>query len=542
MLVNSTREDGVYIPPIVDNLMSDYKWGGEVGSGVVLTYSIPGNLVNDTSYWDDSITEANSISYLSAAQVTMFELALLQWGNIADITFSRVEETSSSYGVIRVAISEEVEAGGAGAWAYYPSSYWETGGDVWLNHTYNWTEGAGSWELETLMHELGHALGLTHPLDNGYADGFDTSGTIMSYNDYDFYPDYWYGEHIYTQTPMIQDVAAIQYMYGANLSYQSGNDIYDFDPTIRFAQTLWDAGGVDAICVDDFATGCRIDLREGHYSDIVYFDALHNYTGGSNNLGIAYGAVIENAIGGSGDDEITGNDFANKLTGNGGNDTIDGMAGNDIIDGGAGNDTLIGSLGADTLTYATATHGVRVNLTLTTAQDTIGAGSDTLSGFENLAGSTYADILIANAAKNTINGGGGNDTLKGLGGNDILNGGGGKDTLIGGAGGDIFMFNTAISNTNFDTITDFNATDDTIKLENAIFKKLLTAGTLNAAYFKANLTGKAADANDYIVYETDTGKLFYDADGSGTATAAIQIALLGTTTHPTISAADFVVV
>ncbi|MDD2828139.1 MAG: hypothetical protein PHW18_01045, partial [Sulfuricurvum sp.] len=92
---------------------------------------------------------------------------------------------------------------------------------------------------------------------------------------------------------------------------------------------------------------------------------------------------------------------------------------------------------------------------------------------------------------------------------------------------------------NVDTITDFSSTDDTIQLENLIFKKLTTTGALNTAFLKANTTGTATDANDYILYNTTTGALSYDADGNG-ATAAVQFATL--TGHPTISAADFTVV
>jgi hypothetical protein len=111
------------------------------------------------------------------------------------------------------------------------------------------------------------------------------------------------------------------------------------------------------------------------------------------------------------------------------------------------------------------------------------------------------------------------------------------------AGADTFIFETTLNaTTNKDTITDFNITDDTIKLENAIFAKLTTVGTLNTANFYKSATGIAHDSNDYIVYETDTGKLFYDADGNG-AGAAVQIALIGAAnTHAALTNADFVVI
>ena len=232
-----------------------------------------------------------------------------------------------------------------------------------------------------------------------------------------------------------------------------------------------------------------------------------------------------------------------SVVGNTLNNLITGGYGNDTLNGGAGTDTLRGGLGSDTYVIDTATDTITEN---------VGEGTDTVqssvtytlkTNFENLSltgaatingtGNTLANVLTGNTGANVLNGAAGNDTV---------NGGAGKDTLTGGAGLDNFLFNTALSAaTNLDTITDFSAINDTIQLENAIFKKLITAGALNAANFKASLTGNATDSNDYILYETDTGKLFYDADGSG-AGAKVQFALLGTATHPTITAADFVVV
>lgn len=149
------------------------------------------------------------------------------------------------------------------------------------------------------------------------------------------------------------------------------------------------------------------------------------------------------------------------------------------------------------------------------------------------------DAINGSAGNDSINGYGGIDTLLGNAGADILRGGLGNDALTGGTGKDGFRFDTTLHNTaNVDTIKDFSVVDDTVQLENAIFKKLTATGPLNSAFFKANLSGVATDANDYIVYEKDTGKLFYDADGNG-AGAKVLFAVLGTSTHPAVTAADF---
>jgi Ca2+-binding RTX toxin-like protein len=137
--------------------------------------------------------------------------------------------------------------------------------------------------------------------------------------------------------------------------------------------------------------------------------------------------------------------------------------------------------------------------------------------------------LVGNYANNTLLGGNGND---------VLAGGLGSDTLTGGLGQDTFAFNTAISAANIDTVTDFSVPDDTIRLQKAIFTTLTTPGVLATEAFKILGNGGVEDSTDHILYNTATGALSYDTDGSG-AGAAIQIAILGkglAMTH-----ADFIV-
>ena len=135
------------------------------------------------------------------------------------------------------------------------------------------------------------------------------------------------------------------------------------------------------------------------------------------------------------------------------------------------------------------------------------AQGDTYVSIENLSGSNFSDALYGNGGANAISGGNGNDLLVGYGGND---------TLTGGAGADRFDFRSPLSaTTNVDRISDFNVADDTIRLENAIFTALTAVGTLASAAFASNSTGLAGDSSDRIIYEKDTGELYYDADGSG---------------------------
>ncbi|WP_083637703.1 calcium-binding protein [Pararhizobium arenae] len=222
---------------------------------------------------------------------------------------------------------------------------------------------------------------------------------------------------------------------------------------------------------------------------------------------------------------------ADKLYAGAGNNTLAGGEGNDVLAGGAGADSLDGGADTDSASYFYSSAGVTVSLTTPSANKGDAAG-DTFISIENISGSAFNDTLAGNSAANTIFGNSGNDVIKGYAGNDTLTGASGKDT---------FLFHTALNAaTNADKITDFSAIDDTIQLENAIFTALASTGTLSADAFRANGTGLAADSTDRIVYETDTGKLFYDRDGSGVSFDGVLFATL--TNKPTITNADFIIV
>jgi Ca2+-binding RTX toxin-like protein len=165
------------------------------------------------------------------------------------------------------------------------------------------------------------------------------------------------------------------------------------------------------------------------------------------------------------------------------------------LTGGAGGDALNGGAGIDAANYSNSTAGVTVNLAATGPALGGHATGDTLAGIENLVGSTHADSLTGDA------------------GNNALNGGLGNDKLTGGAGRDAFVFNTALGAANVDQITHFSVADDTIRLENSIFTTLTSTGLLSATGFRLGMA--AADADDRIIYDTGSGALYYDADGTG---------------------------
>jgi serralysin len=160
-------------------------------------------------------------------------------------------------------------------------------------------------------------------------------------------------------------------------------------------------------------------------------------------------------------------------------------------------------------------------------------------GNDLLFGNDVNNILSGLSGNDTMSGGKGRDTLLASSGNDRLNGGLGSDSLTGGDGRDVFIFNTSVTaGVNVDRIASFIKGQDRLELDNAIFSGL-RAGALNSSNFATNAAGKAQDANDFIIYETDTGKLFYDADGTGGG-AAVQFAIVGN--RPALTTSDFLIV
>ena len=247
----------------------------------------------------------------------------------------------------------------------------------------------------------------------------------------------------------------------------------------------------------------------------------------------------------------TGNMLKNIITGNDSNNVLDGGAGVDKLIGGLGNDTYIIDLtvagkledtitetgGIDTLQLrGTTTNTTAVTLTLAKTLENLNA-SATVTSLLNLTGNTFDNILTGNAANNVLSGLVGNDTLIGDAGNDKLMGGLGLDNLSGGLGNDTFVFDSALNaSTNVDVITDFTSGADKLQLSAKIFAKV--KGVKFADVFHDTAITDS-HVNNYIIYDSSTGIVSYDADGAG-AGAAVQFATL--TGLSTLTASDFTVV
>ena len=418
---------------------------------------------------------ASGFSRFNASQIAQAEQAFASWSDVANITFVRAgygTTGESAYSDQAAILLGNYSTGreGAAAFAFFPgsTSFASFSGDVWINITKgtNVAPALGNYGAMVLTHEIGHAIGLDHPGD------YDVAGTPTYANSATYYEDsrqytvmsyfseantggYYSGR--YAAAPLLDDIAAAQLEYGANMSTRTGDTVYGFNSNAgrpwfdaaasgsKLIFAAWDAGGNDTFNFSGFSDAQLIDLRAGFFS---------NVGGLTGNVAVAAGVTIENAFGGAGNDTIIGNAADNALAGGGGNDSLSGgegrsylrgEAGDDIIRGGSLFDDIHGNMGADT------EYG--------------GEGDDWVVGGQHndqLFGEGGADIVYGNMGDDVLYGGPGadlmrggqdNDVIHGEDGDDWISGDRGADTLWGGAGADSFH---TWGEAGLDRIMDFN--------------------------------------------------------------------------------------
>ncbi|MDP1618777.1 M10 family metallopeptidase [Phenylobacterium sp.] len=478
---------------IISSLLAASRWW----SGSTITYSVPREGSTWPAYGPGEEPTIAGYGVLNAAQAQQFSAAIAAWDKVVAVNFVQTDDLASP-GQIRAAFTDVDALSEEDLWgyAYYPPSFGGAGspvsGDIWIDQGHLTSDFAlGGNDFSSLVHEIGHAIGLKHPFEDGAVlpAEYDTSRyTLMSYTDA---ADslHWRVESTATgvriiptrvapETPMVFDVLAAQARYGADPTTAAGNTVYSWDQNRPFFQTIYDAGGVDTFDLSNHSRGSIIDMSPGGYSSIAQFSAQaqiaemlarfpwardffnehiqtpETYTW-SDNLGIAYNTVIENVIGGPGADTILGNAAANEIRGGDGTSYLRGFDGNDRIWGGSAFDDLHGNVGDDTLWGAGG-------------DDWVVGGKDD----DVLYGDAGNDIVYGNIGNDTGYGGDGNDQIRGGQNNDLLYGGAGNDwmsgdkgddTLIGGAGADIF---NTFGEAGLDRVMDFNSAEgDRVRVE-----------------------------------------------------------------------------
>ncbi|MGX7895867.1 M10 family metallopeptidase C-terminal domain-containing protein [Tsuneonella sp. HG222] len=427
-----------------DALVEGPKW-----AGTTITFSFP-DLAGYADYGGvDEV--AKNFEAFNAVQQAAVRSILTQISSFTGLTFVELSGPNAANATLRFAMSDEAET----AYAYLPNPG-SFGGDAWFNNSSGDHDNPmpGNYAWYSLMHEIGHALGLGHPHESAPPMSHETDWmpyTVMSYRTRQggTVENYQAGDGSFAQTFMREDIAGLQFLYGTNASFRAGDTVYRWSETTgemfvdgvgqgapiesRIFGTLWDAGGIDTLDLSNFR-GATVRLTPGIFNTFSPTQ-LANFDGPSapGNIVLPFSPTgdargrIENVIGGV-SFVIHGNEADNHLRmvaghntlwGYDGNDWIEGGNDLDVVYGGTGNDRLVGNEGRDEL-----------------------RGED---GDDLLDGGADADELVGGFGNDYIAGGPGTDRLMGDEGSDrlfgedlddILDGGAGADYMAGGTGND----------------------------------------------------------------------------------------------------------
>ncbi|KQO49165.1 MULTISPECIES: M10 family metallopeptidase [unclassified Methylobacterium] len=569
----------------IDGVLIGSKW--TIGT---LTYSFPtsGSFYEGSGYEstkgsvpDQSGDPVYHLPFNPQQQdATRYTLDLV--ASYTNLKFHEITETATTHAELRLSQTSWIDE--ESAHANFPSSNLQAG-DVWFgtytDQPFYSVPALGNWGQATNMHEIGHALGLKHGhQDYTYAplnaelglagspprygtaalplekDGQDWS--LMTYrSDPTNLGVSFEGEGFnQPQTYMQDDIAALQFLYGANFATNSGNTTYRWDtktgelsidgidqaaPTAnKISMTIWDGNGRDTYDLSNYATALDVDLRPGAFSTFSAAQLVNHqaYSGGD---AIAVGNVanallhqgdlrslIENATGGSGHDRIVGNTADNRLDGGLSSDKMFGLTGNDTYLVDNGRDVVVEWAGQGTdyvrssVSYALGENVEHLILignaaTKATGNDVANAlrgnaGDNALnggSGRDRLYGNDGADTLLGGLGNDRLEGGAGNDRLYGGWGNDVLIGDRGDNVLIGGRGDDQFFLGAGANRSVFDihsghdTLFDFSASSgDRIDLSGQSY----SVGRSSDGYALLTLSGGGTVELDHIrVSQVDSG-------------------------------------
>jgi serralysin len=365
----------------IDGLLDGTQW-----KNTPISYSFTDNFNNDyEAGYPISLTNSSysaNFQPLNSAQRSAEKSWIDAYSNVSNLDFAELTGDNDRDATLRIAMSDGSKTGET----YFPGNSVQAG-DTFFNTTNYNNPTLGTYAYRAFGHELGHALGLKHAQEKGGVSNIDMSPdrtsmefSIMSYKSYVGAPDsvtsYTNAEGSHAQSLMMSDISAVQQMYGADFGYNASNTNYNFSSTTgemfingvgqgtpltnTIFRTIWDGNGIDTYDFSNYNTNLNIDLSPGNWSDLDVnsnFQAANlgngNFARGEVFNALQYNndprSLIENAVGGAGNDVLTGNNADNILVG---------KAGNDRLLGGNGNDALVGGVGADTFAFGNPAEGI----------------------------------------------------------------------------------------------------------------------------------------------------------------------------------------
>lgn len=468
--------------PSIDCLIGGYIW-----NTTTLGYTFP----STANFYPSDYPEAEEFAPATSTLRFATQKALENFSEVCLLKFTPLEfnDKSAALNIGMTYLYDEDGNKTVNGRGFNPGDEAHSG-DVWIDRDF-YTGSAfygDTVPYNVVLHEIGHSVGLRHPHEGLISPDPDPDPdvndqhqfSIMSYRSYYDAPlgatnDPW----SFPQSLMMDDIATLQHLYGANFETRSGDTTYSFDPLdgrmiidgveqspksgSKIFCTIWDGNGHDTYDFSNFLYEQKIDLTPGGWStlDSTQLPNLGDgivADGSVFNARLYYGdarSVIEDAKGGSAADMISGNFVANALYGNAGNDSLFGMDGVDLLMGGPDNDVLWGGNDGDRLYGESG------------ADNLLGeAGSDWLDGgSENdvLYGGSDIDTLVGDAGNDRLSGDTGEDWLYGGDDADRIDGGADNDALFGEAGDDTFYFRPGSGT---DYVVDFTpgGTEDAIEI------------------------------------------------------------------------------
>lgn len=387
----------------IDTLLesADFRWNADkpAGSVVEVTYSF---MTVKPSYGGTDSGGDTGFQIFTEAQKQAVKDILAKLATEINISFREVADSGTSYGTLRFGDNDQNNSSG---YAFMPnSSSDDMPGDVWISIPYADQMTPGTFNYATLVHEIGHAIGLKHPgnYNAGEASTPNPAGnflgtaednlnyTIMSYRDAvgnESQQRDWFGMY---------DLLALRYLYGSK-PVNTDNTTHSYTDAAGQVQALVeDGGGVDTLDLSSLTIGASVDLRDGHFSSV---GKAASGVRAVNNLSIMYGSVIENVYATAGNDTVIGNSANNQIISNGGSDTIDGGNGTDTA-------TLPGNRANYTVSSTAnnwSVSGAGVTDTLTNVERVQFADAKLALDLDGNAGKT-AKILGAVFGKSSVSG------------------------------------------------------------------------------------------------------------------------------------------